>query len=265
MATPKQIFKRNSHNPFFKVLAGFGRALNRLYENRNHDIYSNGELTILKKLALMNPSVIVSGGANIGKYALYANQLIPECRIYAFEPVKSTYHELVKNTRDSCNIVPVNKGLYKDSCMREMHIFASHTHASLVNIQGLPYNPQGMDTVGLVTGDSFMAEKKITKIDFLKIDIEGSEYDALEGFEKSFEEGLIRAVQFEYGYINISTKRLLIDFYRFFEKYNYILGKIFPKTVEFREYSFKYEDFLGPNFIAVQRNDQELIDLLIHK
>lgn len=99
----------------------------------------------------------------------------------------------------------------------------------------------------------------------MKIDIEGAAYDAWEGFEKSLEQGLIRAVQLEYGYINISTKRLLIDFYRFFEKHNYILGKIFPKTVAFREYAFKYEDFLGPNFITVQQNDQELIDLFIHK
>ncbi len=265
LATPKQIFKRNSHNPFFKVLAGFGRALNRLYENRNHDIYSNGELTILKKLAMMNPSVIIDGGANIGKYALHAHQLIPECRIYAFEPVKSTFHELVKNTCGCNNILPVNKGLYKDDCVREIHIFTSHTHASLVDIQGLTYSPKSMDVVELVTGDNFLTEQKIPKVDFLKIDIEGAEYDALKGFEKSLEQDLIRAIQFEYGYINISTKRLLIDFYRFFESHNYILGKIFPKTVEFREYAFKYEDFLGPNFIAVQRNDQELIDLLTHK
>ena len=45
----KRLFKRNSHNNLLKALAGFGRAINRLYENRNHDIYSNGELTLLKK------------------------------------------------------------------------------------------------------------------------------------------------------------------------------------------------------------------------
>ena len=51
----KRIFKRNSHNFILKPLAGFGRSLNRLYENRNHDIYSNGELTVLKKLVRINP------------------------------------------------------------------------------------------------------------------------------------------------------------------------------------------------------------------
>jgi hypothetical protein len=44
----KRIFKRNAHPPVFKMLAGAGRAMNRLYKNRNHDIYSNGELVVLK-------------------------------------------------------------------------------------------------------------------------------------------------------------------------------------------------------------------------
>jgi hypothetical protein len=44
-----------------------------------------------------------------------------------------------------------------------------------------------------------------------------------------------------------------------------MLGKVFPKTVEFRKYEFKYEDFLGPNFIAVKKTETELIKLLMEK
>jgi hypothetical protein len=40
------------------------------------------------------------------------------------------------------------------------------------------------------------------------------------------------------------------------------LGKIFPKKVEFRKYDFIYEDFIGPNFIAVKKSETKLIDLL---
>ena len=40
MSILKRIFKQNTHNSFFKVLAGFGGSLNRLHENRNHDIYT---------------------------------------------------------------------------------------------------------------------------------------------------------------------------------------------------------------------------------
>ena len=99
-------------------------------------------------------------------------------------------------------------------------------------------------------------------IDFLKLDIEGAEYDALLGFENAFKDGIIKLVQFEYGFINISTKKLLIDYYTFFEANGYILGKVFPKNVEFRNYNVKHEDFIGPNFIAVKKTETELINIL---
>ncbi len=265
MIKTKRFFKRNTHNNFFRVLAGFGRVLNRLYENRNHDPYSNGELTILKKISKLNPSVIIDGGANIGNYSLLINQLIPDVLIYSFEPVKNTFEILKKNVDSTKNIIPIRKGLYKNNCTKEIRIFPSHTHSSLVDIQGLAYETKEKQTIELIKGDDFMKKNKITEIDLLKLDIEGAEYDALLGFEEHILKGKIKMIQFEYGYINISTKRLLIDFYNYLENKGYIVGKIFPRTVEFRKYEFKYEDFLGPNFIAVKKTETELIGLLIGK
>jgi hypothetical protein len=86
--------------------------------------------------------------------------------------------------------------------------------------------------------------------------------DALIGFKNAFKERKIRAVQFEYGYINITSKILLCDYYDFFKSYGYIVGKIYPKSVEFRDYAFKHEDFIGPNFLAIHREDLELIKLV---
>jgi FkbM family methyltransferase len=258
----KRTFKRNSHNLIFKALAGFGRALNRLYENRNHDINSNGELTVLKKLSKMNPSVIIDGGANVGDYSLSACRLIPNCRIYAFEPVKTTYQKLVANTEQHSWIHPFMHGLFKDNCMLDINLYNADEHSSIFDIQGLPEKSQQKETIKLIKGDDFVSEKNIGSIDFLKLDIEGAEYDALLGFEKSIKSGIIKAVQFEYGYINITTKHLLVDYYSFFEANGYIVGKIFPKKVEFREYNFIYEDFLGPNFIAVKKSETKLIELL---
>lgn len=262
MSTLKRIFKKNSHNALFKGLAGFGRALNRLYENRNHDIYSNGELTVLKKILKINPSIIIDGGANVGDYSLMVSRTIPECKIYAFEPVKSTFNKLMENIREYSLIHPIMTGLFKENCSLEINLFKADEHSSLYDIQGLPEKSNQKQTIKLIRGDDFMIEKNIDSIDFLKLDIEGAEYDALLGFENCIKSGKVKAIQFEYGYINITTKKLLIDFYNFFEKNNYIVGKIFPKKVEFRKYNFIYEDFIGPNFIAVKKSETKLIDLL---
>lgn len=262
MSKLKRTFKRNSHNAFFKALAGFGRALNRLYENRNHDIYSNGEMTVLKKISRFNPSIIIDGGANVGDYSLMVTHLIPGCKIYSFEPVESTFRKLLENKNEHYCINPVKKGLFKENCSLEINLFKADEHSSLYDIQGLPEKSNQKQTIELVRGDDFMIENNIDSIDFLKLDIEGAEYDALLGFENCIKNGKVKAIQFEYGYINITTKKLLIDFYNFFEANNYVVGKIFPKKVEFRKYNFIYEDFIGPNFIAVKKSETKLIDLL---
>lgn len=262
MSTIKRIFKQNTHNSFFKALAGFGRSLNRLYENRNHDIYSNGEITVLKKIARTNPSIIIDAGANVGDYSILANQIMPACKIYALEPVEATFHYLLSSIKDLKNVVPIKKGLFKENCELAINLFASNEHSSIYDIEGLSIGSDKQQKIELVRGDDFMKDNHIDSIDFLKLDVEGAEYDALLGFENAIKNGTIKAVQFEYGYINISTKKLLVDYYNFFEANGYIVGKIFPKLVEFRNYHFKYEDFIGPNFIAVKKTETELIEIL---
>ncbi|MBK3516633.1 FkbM family methyltransferase [Carboxylicivirga marina] len=258
----KRAFKRNTHSYCFKQLAGLGRALNRLYENRNHDIYSNGELIIHKKLAAFKPKVIIDGGANVGNYSKMLNRFHADCTIYAFEPVKSTFDTLVANVKDINSVVAVNKGLFVNNCQKEIHLFDSSTHSSLFELKGGKKVSNETQTIELISGDSFAIENKLDQIDFIKLDLEGAEYDAIRGFENLLKSKSIKAIQFEYGYINITTKKLLIDYYELLNAYGYKVGKIFPKTVEFRKYDFKYEDFLGPNFIAVNEDETELIHVL---
>jgi len=236
--------------------------MNRFYENRNHDIYSNGELRVIKKLSTLNPLVIIDGGANIGRYSLEVDKQCSNVSVYSFEPVESTFRILENNTKDNGQITPVMKGLYSGNTKKEINIFPGISHSSIYDLKAVPFEKVDSETIELVSGDQFMAENGIDSVDLLKLDVEGAEYRALEGFKNAFHNKKIKMVQFEYGYINITTRKLLLDFYEFFESYGYITGKVFPKKVKFRPYKFKYEDFMGPNFVAVGKTDTELIELL---
>ena len=261
----KRFYKANSHNVILKVLAGFGRSMNRLYENRNHNPLSNGEATLLKKIARFNPEVIIDGGANIGGYAQLVNTYCPQAKVYSFEPVVETYNKLKANLDGNPNNIAINKGLYIENCTKSINIFPGDEHASLFDINSTLYNSTGSVDIELVKGDDFLAQYDIKNVFLLKLDLEGAEYDALQGFENALKSGSIKLIQFEYGYINITTKRLLIDYYQLLESYGYVLGKIFPKTVEFRKYEYKHEDFIGPNFIAVHQDETALIANLSSK
>ena len=145
--TLKRTFKRNSHASFFKSLAGFGRSLNRFYENRNHDVYSNGEFSILKKLSQLNPKLIIDGGANIGKYSKLTQEACPGVKVYAFEPVPATFDLLSENVKSYQSVVPVKKGLFKEEGDLEINLYSSNTHSSIVDIQGLSYESTGKTTI----------------------------------------------------------------------------------------------------------------------
>ncbi len=259
----KKFYKQHSHNKVVGALAGFGRAMNRLHENRNHDIHSNGEVMVLKKLANANPKCIIDAGANIGEYTIAASQLCTT-NIHAFEPIESTFHILKENLKgcQTDKIVTVKKGLSSETKKQDFNIYPAHAHASAYHIKGVDYGIENKETVELIAGDEYVKENNIPFVDMLKIDVEGSEMDVLLGFKSCLENKKISLVQFEYGYINITTKVLLSDYYDFFEDLGYEVGKIYPKFVDFRKYSFKHEDFIGPNYIAIDKGKKDLKNLL---
>lgn len=264
MKTLKRVFKRNTHNIVFSGLAGFGRSMNRFYENRNHDVYSNGEARLLKRISKINPKTILDVGANIGGYSLIAHKFLKNATIYSFEPVLNTFNLLKNNTEHISDktINLINKGLYKENIKKQINLYPAHTHSSLFDIKGINNSVKETVEIDLISGDNFMRDNNIEYIDFLKLDVEGAEMDVLNGVENALKNKTIRLIQFEYGYINITTKNLLVDYYDFFAKYDYIIGKIYPKKVKFRDYSFYHEDFIGPNFVAIHKSDNELKNLL---
>ena len=120
------------------------------------------------------------------------------------------------------------------------------------------YQPE-VSNVNVTTGDIFCSQNKIETINFLKIDVEGYEPQVLRGFQGLLESERINIIQFEYGYINIAVNFLLKNFYDYLGSYDFLIGKIYPNYVDFRDYRFKDENFYGPNYLAIHSSLTKVI------
>ena len=133
--------------------------------------------------------VIMDLGGNLGIVSVYLSRLAgPKGRVYVFEPDEKNFgllsQNLVLNRAD--NIVPVKKGVWNRNGTLEFFSGGNYTSSfhktDYIEKEKAKYNVKKVTVVKL---DDAARELKVKKLDLLKIDIEGSEIQALEGGEKT--------------------------------------------------------------------------------
>ena len=256
----RPLIARHRRNPLFKGVADLSRLWLKAYENCNGDFASNGEEMILRSLAGAPVATVFDVGANFGDWSLLAQRLLPSARIYAFELSPPTFKELEKNIHGRAAIQAFNFGLSDHA--GETAFFHYPDKPGETSLIAHPFQNQtsGFELKGqLRTGDAYCAEQNIGQIDLLKIDVEGAEPSVLRGFEKMLAGGRISAIQFEYEKLNTVNKFLLKDFYELLGGHGFVIGKIFPAYVEFRDYDFEHEMLWGSNYLAVLKNRPDLL------
>lgn len=116
--------------------------------------------------------VILDCGANIGISTLYFALNNPSSTIHAFEPDKSIYAILNKNITDNnlSNVVLYNDAIWTAHC--ELSFSNKGSEASQIDTTGIS------DTkVNAIRFADYLS--KFEKIDFVKMDIEGAEYEVI--------------------------------------------------------------------------------------
>jgi len=238
-----------------------GRFL-RCYENADdHNFDTNGERLVLRAMAKNDFPVIFDVGANIGAWALMAHDIFPTSTIHCFEIMRSTCENLSRQTHGIAQIMVNQYGLSDEEA--DVPVRHYPTMPVLSTVTQYPHDLDYVEDTGHVTtGDAYMDSHGIGHVDFVKIDVEGAENSVLRGFSRAFAAGKIDVVQFEYGQVSVVTRFMLRDFFAFFAQYGYIVGKIYPNYVDFRDYDFGFEDFNGCNYLAVSGKREDLISLL---
>lgn len=164
-------------------------------------------------------AVILDIGANIGNHTLYWALLCNAAKIYSFEPIKSTYDILVKNIelnelKQKVNLF--NVGLSDEKTSADIVCYYED------NIGGISVKKS--ETGSLLLDKLDNIEIKESKIDFVKIDVEGHELLALKGATKTLEK-YKPAIFIETGDINKVSELLNPLGYKLrkeFENCNYL-------------------------------------------
>ena len=126
---------------------------------------------------LLHPHVIVDIGANIGTFSVLSAKLHPQATIYAFEPAPATFKHLKKNLELNGvkNVIASDRAL---SAKTETRQFFQSNSSGLSSFH-LERKGGTYVNVECISFADLMREKNIEKIDYLKMDCEGAEYEIL--------------------------------------------------------------------------------------
>jgi FkbM family methyltransferase len=224
-----------------------------------NEFQTSGELQLMDKLADFQFSTIFDVGANIGEWTkMVRDGRQVQANFHCFEPVPEVFTRLISNVY--CDkVMPNPFGLSSQSEIREMLFDHDNDRLTTPCMELARTNPEVRHLLFL-DGDNYCHSRKIDFVDFLKLDTEGHEYQILKGFSSMLENQKITMIQFEYGYANVLTKDLLIDFYKLLTPLDYAIGKLLPNGVDFKTYGLLDEDFKGPNYVAIHRSRPDIIE-----
>jgi FkbM family methyltransferase len=118
------------------------------------------------------PEYIVDLGANIGVSSLAFAQKYPGAKVIALEPDKSNFALLEFNTRKCSNLITLNKAVWIKDEMVFLEDPGVKTNSFVFKKTG---GSEKENKIPAITLDTLIKEFNISRIDLLKIDIEGVE------------------------------------------------------------------------------------------
>ena len=137
------------------------------------------------KRILPDAPIIVEAGAQFGEDSQWMSQLWPQGTIYAFEPSPESFPALQKVAEQYHNVVAIHQAL--SNIKGEFPFYLSGGASSLLcptNSFNADYFHADVDhpiMVPVITLDEWALHNNVNNIDFLWLDMEGNELNALQG------------------------------------------------------------------------------------
>ena len=180
---------------------------------------------------------ILDVGANIGQSIDYYKNIFPNSLIYSFEPQSKIYQKLLKKKKIYKDIFLFNKAIgtkkkihlnvnlnnfrsgssiYNFKKNSKSRLFDWHPKEKLRDLKNIK------EIISMMSLDDFFKEKKLKKIDILKIDTQGYIKDVLKSFKKHLNKTsfVILEIYLDDTY-NFNTDNEFLETYKILIKNNF--------------------------------------------
>lgn len=205
----------------------------------------------------MGNIILFDVGAYYGDYALLALKIFTKkIKIFSFEPSSFAFtilNQTIQEKRLQKIICTFNFGYGASN--EKLILNTSGIGASIASVYNLK-NPNNKfkdelrQEIIIKTIDEFCLENNINQIDYLKIDVEGHEFQVLLGAKKMIENRKINFIQFEFGECHIDSRTFFRDFYYYLTP-NYQIYRIVSNgLISIKNYSTELEVFDTINYLA---------------
>ncbi|MFC7299683.1 FkbM family methyltransferase [Herminiimonas aquatilis] len=214
------------------------------------------EVKLVLQLLDLVPQLGVDIGGNVGNYTAELRRRYPSLEIHTFEPSATNVQKL-KARFGNDELVKLVPYAVSDA-EGTASLFANQPGSGLGSLTKRKLEHFNIDfshqeTIQTVRFEDYWKDRlNKRRLDIVKIDIEGHELNALNGFGTALHQ--TRIVQFEFGGCNIDTHTYFQDFWYFFKDQNFDLFRITPIGVQkIQRYAESEEFFATTNYIAVNR------------
>lgn len=154
-------------------------------ELRTNKVFEKFETELVKK-EIKNGDIVLDIGANIGYFSLVFSQVVgTNGRVFAFEPDPNNFALLKKNVEiNNLKNVALNQKAVSDVSKSLPLYLCEYNHAQ----HRIYPSPRCNETVMVdaITIDEYLAGTEFyNRINFVKMDVEGAEYNVIEGMKKT--------------------------------------------------------------------------------
>ena len=153
------------------------------YTDIGGQLFSSGEFEKkemdLCKEYISETSIVLDIGANIGLHSIYFSSLAKDGCIFSFEPSLTTFSFLVSNVANITNIVPINLAISDEGKIANFYHTSDNAYSSLMDTKRKEV--VSVIKVPCMRVDDVVSGLHLDRVDFVKIDVEGMEFEVLKG------------------------------------------------------------------------------------